>query len=315
MSSLSNLSGTLIMPGFKQLELPPAFDPTVILLDREEARGYNKTKLKKSDSDVEIRKGVYILASTERNSFGKYNVTVGQSGVDGQTQRLIERVKEHASRPPVGMEKWNQAIVLCDWEKDILAGAKSDSKQKSRKSKEILIQTMKTEVHLLESMLHSELRKYDDEIGSLSIERDEGGIIEFMPNPDLRRYEYYVDCVMKILGDIASGFMEPPKKKKMQIKDYLMAGLLNEGEKIYGRFDSKGEILDSQGNARIDEFTIDRKKAPKSEVGKLSNVSLHEALTFIRKANEASGSVSAPDFWYVSRKDDLIRISDLRKLR
>ena len=312
MSSLSNLSGTVILPGFTELELPPVFDPVVILLDREGARGFNKTKLKNSDSDVEIRKGVYILAATELNSFGKYNVTVGQSGVDGKKQTLIERVKYHASIPPVGMEKWNKAILICDWENDILAGAKSGSKQKSRKNKEILIQTMRTEVHLLESMLHSELKKYDDQIGSLSIERDEGGIIEFMLNPDLRRYEYYVECVMKILGDITPDFAEPSKTKKMQIKDYIKAELLTVGEKIIGRFDSKGEILDLQGNARIDEFVIDGKKAPKSKVGKLSNVSLHKALTFIRKENKALGSVSAPDFWYVSRNGDYIRISDLR---
>lgn len=323
MSSLSNLPGKKILTGYWQLELPPAFDPVAILLDRKEAEGYNKVKLKNSDSDVEIRKGVYILAATERNSLGKYNVTVGQSGVDGQRQILIQRVKHHASNPPVGMEKWDKAILLCDWENDILAGAKSSSKKKSnasKASKEVLIQIMKTEVHLLESMLHSELKKYDDEIGSLSVERNEGGLIEFMPNPDLRRYEYYVECAMRILEDIAPDFMKPSKNKKMQkiqrmqIEDYLVKGLLSEGEKVFGRFDSKGTILDLEGNVRIDEFTIMNKKAKKNEIDKLSNLSLFKAAAHIRNANKASGSVSAPDFWYVSRNDEQIQIKDLRKL-
>lgn len=314
MSSLSNLSGTEILPGFSQ-ELPLVFGPVVILLDKEDMRGLIK-QLKNSDSDVKIRRGVYILAATERNSLGKYNVTVGQSGVDGEKQKLIERVKYHVSKPPRGMEKWNKAILVCDWENDILAGAKGGSKQKSSKNnKEILLKTMKSEVHFLESMLHSELKKYDDEIGSLSVQRDEGGINKLMLNPDLRRYEYYVECVMKILGDIASGFMDPPReKKKMQIRDYLKAGLLEVGDNIYGRFDSAGKILDLQGNSLIREFAIGNKKAPKSELDKLSNVSLYQALAYIRKANNASGNISAPDFWYVSRSDDRIRISDLRKL-
>ena len=318
MSSLSNLPGTVILPGFIQLEPPPVFEPTLILLDREKAWGQNKTKLKNTESDVKIRRGVYILAATERNSFGRYNVTVGQSGVDGEKRILIERVKEHASRPPLGMEKWSKAILLCDWGNDILAGAKSGLKKESKRSKEILFQTMRTEVHFLESILHRELKKYgDEETGSLSVERDEGGIIEFMPNPDLRRYEYYVDCAMEILGDIVPGFAEPSKKKKidkMYIKDYLKEELLVVGEKVFGRFDSKGEILDLEGNARIDEFAIGRKKATKSQIAELSNVSLNKAVTYIRKANEASGNVPAPDFWYVLRNGDQIRISDLRKL-
>lgn len=314
MSAFSINGEIPLPPGFSRMAVVPFFDPVVMIFDKKEAGGISSIKLGVN----EPKKGVYVIVETEP-SWGRYNVTVGLGGVDGEKQTLLNRVKYHDYRPPSVMKDWDKAILISDWEDDIRNRAKEfgDVKQKSQNKK--ITEAMRSEVHLIEKMLHAELMKFNEGLGSLRVLRNHSSnFTHFMPNPDNERYNYYVRIVMEALRELVPNYDKLPKRKqskakRRQIKDFIAKKLLDVGETVRGSFDSEAEIIDESGKAKVTTFNIKNKKATKKDLSELQNKSLFGAASAILKANGRTGNISAPKFWYVIRNNELVAIEDLKE--
>lgn len=307
MSAFSVVGESQLAPGFTRLEFLPFYDPVVVIFDRKEAGGIGSIKL----GDYEPKKGVYAIVETEPTR-GRHNVTVGLGGVDGDQQTLLERVKYHASNPPSVMEQWDKAILICDWEKDIRNRAKEFGSVAQKTQDSEIIKAMKSEVHLLEKMLHAELMQFTGSFGSLNVHRNKSKRFNyFMANPDNERYEYYIGIAMGALRKDVPKYDAPPTRK--HIKHLIEAQLLAVGETVYGRFDSEAEILDKKGNAKVIKFLKNGKNAGKRDLSDMQNISLHKAASAILEANGENPNVNAPKFWKVINNNELIPIKDLEE--
>lgn len=312
MSIFSISAESSLAKGFTVLGFVPFYNPNVLVFDRKQARGTSSVKL----GNDEPKKGVYILIETE-STRGMHNVSVGLGGVDpnskteeGEQQTLLGRVKNHVSRPPSGVEKWDKAILVCDWEVDIENRAIEIGSVKQETQDKRIVDAMKREVRLLEKMLHAELMKFTGRRGSLNVHRNQEKRFKyFMPNPDNERYEYYIGIAKESLRHIGLNYDEPLMRK--EIKYYIEAGLLVEGEAVYGDYGSKAIIRNKKGNADVEMFMKKNKKASKNDLSVLQNVSLREAALAIYKANEKKGNVSAPKFWSAIKDNEFVKIEDL----
>ena len=296
MSAFSIMGESPFAPGFTKLEFLPFYNPTVLVFDSDSAGGIGSIKL----GADEPKKGVYVIVESEP-SWGRYNVSVGLGGVDknrgtpeGKQQTLFKRVKYHDYRPPSMMKEWDKAILICDWEGDIRNRAKEFGSVSEKKRREKIEEAMKSEVHLLEKMLHEKLMEFNEEFGSLRVHRnaDPKRFSSFMPNPDNERYEYYIGVVMEAVRKFIPKYDVPPKRPttRKHIKDLIKAQLLSVGETVHGSFDSKAIILDKKGNAKVVEFSKNTKKALKKDLEKLEGISLFKAGSAILKENGRTGS-------------------------
>lgn len=300
--------------GISILEFVPFYNPTVLIFDRDKAYGVGSGKL----GEKEPKKGVYVLVETEPTQ-GRYSVSVGLGGLgqnsetdDGEQQTLLGRVKYHASNPPLGLEKWSKAILVCDWETDIKNRSIEIGSVATKSQNTKIIKAMQEEVHLLEKLLHNELKKYIKGGGSLIVHRNEDkGFNHFMPNPDNERFEYYIGVAMESLRCIGLNYDEPRTRKG--IETFIKAGMLAVGESVYGAFNSQAIIKNDKGNAEVKNFLKKTAKANKKDLLDLQNVSLHKARLAIYKANEMKGNVPATKFWHVFKDGKFIKIEDLEE--
>lgn len=300
--------------GYTVLEFVPFYNPTILILDREETKGIGRVRMGPDSADSYL-KGVYILAESDPTR-GRYNVSVGLGGVDGKRgtvkggqQTLLERVKYHASSPPSDVEEWDKAILICDWEDDIRNRAiKFGSVVQTTQDRKIT-EAMRSEVHLLEKMLHAELTKFTGKTsGSLNLHRNKSKRFNyFMANPDNERYEYYIGIAMEAFRQVVPKYDAPPTRKR--IKYFIEAQLLAVGETVYGSFDSEAIILDKKGNAKVIKF----RKKQKMDLSELQNISLHKAALAILEANGENPNANAPTFWKVINNNELIPIKDLKE--
>lgn len=307
MSAFSVVGGSQFARGFTRLEFPPFYDPVVVDFDRKEAGGIGSIKL----GDDEPKKGVYAIVETEPTR-GRHNVTVGLGGVDGDQQTLLERVKYHDYNPPSVMEGWDKAILICDWEKDIRNSAIKFGSVAQKTQDNKIIEAMKSEVHLLEKMLHAELMQFTGSFGSLNVHRNKSKRFNyFMANPDNERYEYYIGIAMGALREVVANYDVPPTRK--YIEHFIKAQLLAEGDTVYGRFDSEAKILDKKGNAKVIKFLKNGKNAIKRDLSDLQNTSLNKAASAILEANGKNPNFNASKFWKVIKNNELIPIKDLEE--
>lgn len=307
MSAFSVVGESQLARGFTRLEFPSFFDPVVVDFDRKEAGGIGSIKL----GDDEPKKGVYAIVETEPTR-GRHNVTVGLGGVDGDSQTLLERVKYHDYNPPSVMEGWDKAILICDWEKDIRNSAIKFGSVAQKTQDNKIIEAMKSEVHLLEKMLHAELMQFTGSFGSLNVHRNKSKRFNyFMANPDNERYEYYIGIAMGALRNVVPKYDAPPTRK--HIKHFIKAQLLAVGETVYGSYDSEAIILDKKGNAKVTRFKKNAKNAGKKDLEELEGISLHKAASAILEANEENPNANAPTFWKVINNNKLIPIKDLEE--
>ena len=310
MSAFSIIGECPLARGFDKLKFVPFYNPTVVIFDSNKAGGIGSIKL----GDKEPKKGVYIIAETEP-SWGRYNVTVGLGGVDGEKQTLLNRVKYHNYSPPSMIKEWDHAILICDWEVDIRNRAKEFGSFSEKKQHEKIAETMKSEVHFIEKMLHEKLMEFNEELGSLRVHRnaDPKHFNSFMANPDNERYEYYIGVVMEALRKVIPKYDVQPTRSptRKQIKDLIKAQLLAEGDTVRGSFDSEAVILDKKGNAKVTRFKKKTRKAVKNDLSELQNVSLFKAASAILKANDKTGNVSALKFWHVIKNNELIALENL----
>lgn len=313
MSAFSLQGENELKSGYVKMEFVPFYSPTVMIYDRKKGENIGSAKL----GDDEPKKGVYVLVETEL-TWGRYKISVGLGGVnkkektpEGEQQTLLGRVKYHASNPPEDMEKWDKAILICDWEVDIENRAIEFGSLRPERRDVKISEAIKSEVHLLEKMLHAELMQFTEEFGSLKVYRNRGENFKyFMPNPDNERYEYYIGIVMESLQQIAPNYDKPRQRKHS--KYLIEAELLDIGETIYGRFDSIAVIKDEKGNIEVTEFYIKNKKSIKKDLLGLQDVSLRQAALAISEANEIDVSnVDASKFWKALKDGELIKIEDL----
>ena len=195
--------------GFLELSFKPLYDPTVLILDIKALEDVTPRTL----GSAEPKKGVYVLVDTKPDRRGMYNVSVGHGGVnkrknteEGQQQTLYGSIKNLKSRPiPKEMKDWNKAILICDWQDDIEKRSTGNGSYQGKN--DLIIQVMKQEVNHLSKFLHNELKKSKDLPLKVHSRRK---TTYFMPNPDLRRYDYHVDVVKKMLQMIIDGYFEFP---------------------------------------------------------------------------------------------------------
>ena len=304
MSAFSVVGGSQFARGFTRLEFPPFYDPVVVIFDKKDAGNIASKKLGVN----EPKKGVYVIVETEP-SWGRYNVTVGLGGVDGEKQTLLRRVKHHDYNPPSVMEDWNKAILICDWEDDIRNRAFNYNSASKENQKKKIDEAMASEVHLIEKMLHEELMGFNEDLGSLRVHRNQSSnFTHYMPNPDNERYDYYIRVVMEALRKIVPKYDEP--RTSNSIRYLIKKQLLAEGDTVYGSFDSEAKIINKKGEAEVTKFLKNNKKALKKDLSELKNVSLSRAASVILEANGKS-KIIASKFWYVIKNNELVAIEDL----
>lgn len=216
MNQFSVVGEEQLESGFIRLKFAPFYNPTVLIYDRCEAENIGSEKL----GENEPKKGVYVLAETT-SRYSKYNVTVGLSGVDrkrgtakDEQQSLLRRVKHHASNPPSFMKGWDKAILICDWENDIRNRAMEFGHVTQKNQNAKIDEAMKSEVHLIEKMLHTELMKFNEKSGSLKVHRnaDPKRFQYYMPTPDNERYQYYIKIVLEALREIDINYKKDPEE-------------------------------------------------------------------------------------------------------
>lgn len=313
-SAFSMRDESQLVSGFTKLEFAPFYNPTVLIFDNKEAGGIGSTKL----GGDEPKKGVYVIVETEPTR-GRYNVTVGLGGVDGNRgtakgdqQTLLKRVKYHDYSPPSVMEDWDKAILICDWEDDIRNRAIEFGSVAQQTQGKKIIEAMKSEVTLIEKMLHAELNQFTGSLGSLRVHRNKSKRFNyFMANPDNERYEYYIGIAMEALRQIVPNYDAPPTRK--HIKYFIEAQLLAVGETVYGDFDSEAEILDKKGNAKVIKFRKNNKKVGTKDLSGLQNISLRRATLAILEANGEKLNANTAKFWRVMDNNKFVAIKDLEE--
>ena len=305
MSAYSIIEEITLEQGFTKLKFVPFYDPTVLIFDKKDAQNIGSRKL----GGNEPKKGIYVIVETDP-SWGRYNVTVGLGGVDGEKQTLLNRVKHHDYSPPSVMEDWNKAILICDWEKDIRNRAFNYNSASKENQKKKIDEAMTSEVHLIEKMLHEELMEFNEDFGSLRVLRNQSSnFTHYMPNPDNERYDYYIRVVMEALRCIVPKYDE--KRKRKSIRDLIEKQLLAVGETVYGSFDSQAEIIDKKGNAKVTKFMKNNKRASKKDLSELQGTTLNKAASAILVANDRSPTVPVPKFWYVIKNNELVALENL----
>ncbi len=177
-------------PGFHKLSFTPLYDPLVLVLDNQ--------KLKETRPDIlgddEPRRGVFVLIKPPIGTSINYNLYVGCAGVERE-QTLYGRVQELRSISNTeGMAGWKKAILLCNWENDIQTEEGGPGEYSGKP--DLIGEVMRNEAHHLIDILYTKLGKANNPKWHLAI-RDID--LSCIPNPDMRRYEYYADVVMQLL--------------------------------------------------------------------------------------------------------------------
>ena len=194
-------------PGIYELKFKPFFNQNVIVLDWQETAGKFSPKL----ADHEPKKGVFVLVEPPKVDTKKYGIYVGYAGVDkredtpeGEQQTLYGRI-EYLSGDMMNLtkiESWDKAILLCDWDEDIRKGtAKSkNSNHRAKRNKAIIDEFMKKEVNHVSKILYKGLKDASNPNWNVLAEDKEN---YYLPNPDSRRYDYYVGVIIELLQMIA----------------------------------------------------------------------------------------------------------------
>lgn len=190
--NIPSLLNPLTQQGFYELEFKPLYNPKVWVCDRHES----------DPSSMPLAgKGVYVLMDTQMTKDDSFFVFVGQSGVTGERATLCgnndSRINRlwHKDSPnmPDDISEWDKAILIFDWDKDIKASAEEEGSAHNKDN--LLNDVMRNEVLHLEKLLRAEVSNSSN----LNLTSSGAGENYFMPNPDSRRYEYYVDVVMQLL--------------------------------------------------------------------------------------------------------------------
>ena len=307
MITLSSEAFNEILPGFSEFTFRPFYNPTVVVYDKVTAKSQGMRKLEKIGKNPYSR-GVYILVDTKPKR-GRNDVAVGLSGVDGEKRILLDRIKDHVPDKSGDILNWDQAVVICDWEKDIYNQAVTAGKVTSHRIDQKIKKAMKREVHLLEKMVHFKLKEFEVQ-GSLNVKGNEYKAFNYcMANPDLTRYNYYISILLECLKNLVPDYDVKPELANFAT--YIEARKLRVDEVLYGEFDSEAIIIDKSGNVSVEKFKIGTKWAKIEDKKDLQNTSLNKATQAIRAKNSKGGAVSSTEFWNVIRRNKKVRIKDL----
>lgn len=309
MTTLSHEAFKEVLPGIAEFVFTPFYNPTVVVYDKANAKSQGVAKFEKIDKDV-YSKGVYILVDTKSNQ-GKNDVAVGISGVDGNKQILLNRIKHHmsTSNKNDNIPNWDKVIMICDWENDIFNRAIMIGSITHKRIDQKIRKTMRREVHLLEKMLHFKLMEFEDN-GSLNVKGNRHkGFNYCMGNPDLMRYDYYISILLECLKNLLPDYDAKPERA--DFATYIKARKLRVGDILYGEFDSEAIILDKSGNIKVKKFKIENKWAKVQDKKDLQSTSPNKATQVIREKNSKKGSVSSAEFWHVIKRNKKTKIKSL----
>lgn len=309
MTTFSHEAFNEVLPGIAEFVFTPFYNPTVVVYDKANAKSQGVAKFEKIDKDV-YSKGVYILVDTKSKQ-GKNDVAVGISGVDGNKQILLNRIKHHMSTSGKNgnIPNWDKVIMICDWENDISNQAIMIGSITNKRIDQKIKNTMRREVHLLEKMLHFKLMEFEDN-GSLNVKGNRHkGFNYCMGNPDLIRYDHYISILLECLKNLLPDYDVKPERT--DFATYIKARKLRVDDILYGEFDSEAIILDKSGNIEVKKFKIGNRWAKVKEKKDLQNTSPNKAIQAIRAENSKRGAVSSTEFWYVIRRNKKTRIKDL----
>lgn len=317
MSALSSISEK-VQDGIFELKpevapLSSFFNPTVVLCERDIIGNFSAS-LVKSISEGKYRKGVYITLDTDLIG-GRYNAYVGSGGFGKKkdSQTLFKAIADQASRDPDDIEgknpyinrnipyinrnKWDKAILICDWEHDIqfrkiYANAMIHDHDKYIKSKPVS-SMMKDDVKLARSFCNIKLKEYENS-GSIRIiqNRQNKSDLYISNFYDSDRYEYYVHLALKFVECLIPDFAEKPKPE------------IKPKDKLYAEFDSEATVLDSK-KIRVDKFKIGNRWASIEQRKEFKEITRDAATRRIREANGRKPAMSANRFWHVIKNDKL----------
>ena len=279
------------------------FNPTVVLCERDRIGGSLSPSVK-SIYEEKYRRGFYICLDTNLMG-GRYNVFVGSGGMmkTKDSQTLFTAIADQASRNPDDSEeknpfkkrnKWDKAILVCDWEQDIqfrkiYAGSMMHDHDKYNKP---VNNTMKDDIKLAGSFCNIKLKEYEDS-GSLRVSQNKQNTSNlFISNfYDSDRYEYYVHLALKFVECLIPDFAEKPKPQ------------ISTKDKLYGEFDAEAIVLDNC-DIRVIKFKVGGIWAKKQDRKGFNRIDRDGAAIGILKAN-GRNSKPGGDFWHVAKNDKL----------
>lgn len=187
------------MQVFSKLISLPSYNPRLVVLDRKEPQSEVGIVL----GGHEPIRGVFVLVRPPEGESNKYGVSVGLAGVDKRSSdkkneentlyKWIQNIRGKERTHPRSMENWEKAILIYDWERDIIAGAKE--KGKCEEKDDLILPLMEQEVKYIRNFFHEKL---EGSKASIEIPFEVLGKYSysyFLPNPDLLRYHYYLIIV------------------------------------------------------------------------------------------------------------------------
>ena len=196
---------------FSQLISLPPYSPRLSILDRKDQKTDEKIL-----RGVEPKRGVFVLVKPPECESNMYGVSVGYAGVDKRSTDIkyeentlykwIQNIRGKERPHPRAMENWKKAILLYDWEQDIIAGAKIEGKGEEKDTLTDLV--MEQEVKYLRHFFVEKLKgsKASKEIPFEVLGKPQHSY--FLPNPDSLRYQYYVVAVMQLLRKLTEDGIE-----------------------------------------------------------------------------------------------------------
>lgn len=281
---------------------PPNCHPYLFLCSRGSVSDNCQTLPKVGGKKV-FQHGIYIMIADQKNTSGKFNVSVGSADGEKGSEFLFDLLKKEAKEPCQipGMKDWHTAIVVCDWENDIPI--------KSIKKEKVLIESkrenvFKKEIDLVEKMTYEILR--NEKIFNVKIRGTKTNSV--MANPASNRYNYYIYSALRLLADKFPFSMIYNEIQQSGRKPELLAKLMQKGEfcpgeKLQGDHDSHAIVSTLDGYVILERY--------KNSQSEPQIMSINQATDEVRKANERQGTADPKQFWYIKRNSESIELGDL----
>lgn len=283
----------------------PNCHPYLFLYDKE--KGAKCSAPVTLDGKDVFQHGVYILIANQYQP-DKLNVLVGASSGETGSKSLLDLLKEQQNCQVSGMRDWHSAIVICDWQDDILIEEINQTKNK-KKSFNDTVETKKNEAFweetdLIQNMFYKIIG--NSEVFNIKLRGTQEGCA--MANPASNRYNYYIHSALNVLAikfppTIKCDTKNAEGNATKMLPKLMLKGEFCLGEKLYGDHNSEAMVCDFGG--RILLYQYDNSKS----IPKIT--SINGATEIVRVANNQKGSIPPKTFWHIMRRGEKIKLADL----